>query len=118
MNKCFRCATRYPMALDVQLRWRDGDATLKATGITADVSANGLLVMSAASFGKGTRVKCHLALPLEVTKVPSILVCQGMVVRSSGLEWGSLSAVTIEDYEIQPEDGEPAYTRRGRAAGA
>lgn len=118
MNDSFRCATRYPMALDVQLQWRDGDSTGQATGITADVSANGLLVMTAASLSKGARVICRLALPRQVTTAPSDLVCEGKVVRSRGQEWGLLFAMTIEDYEIQPQGAEPACDRRSRAAGA
>ena len=92
-----------PVELPVSLSWRTpAGAERQIRGKTEYVSGTGLFVVAPVRLCRETLISFTVILPLEVTRVPIELACQGRVVRPSRLgELSGFSAI-IDDYELRP----------------
>jgi len=98
-----RQGRRYPLKLPAQVRWKArGKSVRGAQGETGDISASGLLVVIPNHLPLGTIINVTIHLPVELTKVPVELSCQGRVVRKSRMAKGQGISATIEDFELRP----------------
>ena len=96
-----RTGGRIPIELPVEIRWKAPNGKLRrAQGRTASISSNGVHLTVAAKVRPQTPIKITVKLPLEFTKVPLQLHCQGRVVRQAPGASG-LRAV-IDDYKLRP----------------
>jgi hypothetical protein len=97
-----RTGGRIPIELPVEIRWKAPNGKLKeAQGKSVSISSNGVHMAVAAKIRPQTPVTITVKLPLEFTKVPLQLYCQGRVVRQAPGATG-LRAV-IDDYKLRPE---------------
>ena len=105
-----RTGGRIPIELPVEIHWKAPSGKLKeAQGETVSISSNGVHMTVAAKIRPQTPVTITVRLPLEFTKVPLVLHCQGRVVRQAPGATG-LRAV-IDDYKLHP-----AGRKTGRSA--
>ncbi len=96
-----RTGGRIPIELPVEIRWKAADGKLReAQGETVSISANGVHMTVAAKIKPQTPVTIKVRLPLEVTRVPLLLECEGRVVKQAKGATG-LRAV-IDDYRLHP----------------
>jgi hypothetical protein len=96
-----RTGGRIPIELPVEIRWKTARGLLKeAQGETVSISSNGVHMAVAARIPAQTPVTIKVRLPLEVTRVPLVLECQGRVVRQARGATG-LRAV-IDQYKLHP----------------
>jgi hypothetical protein len=96
-----RTGGRIPIEAPVEIRWKAPGGKLKeAQGETVSISSNGVHMTVAAKIRPQTPVTITIRLPLEITKVPLVLHCQGRVVKQAPGATG-LRAV-IDDYELHP----------------
>lgn len=96
-----RTGGRIPIELPVEIRWKAANGKLKeAQGKSVSISSNGVHMVVAAKIRPQTPVTITVKLPLEFTKVPLQLFCQGRVVQQAAGAVG-LRAV-IDDYKLRP----------------
>ena len=103
MAKSRRAYRRIPVELPISLWWRTPKgAERQIRGKTENVSGAGLYVVTSVRLRRETPISFTVILPLEVTRVPIELACQGRVVRSS--RPGELSGfgAIIDDYVLRP----------------
>ncbi len=75
---------------------------MKTSGKTAVMSGNGLYVAAPVRLRQETPVRITVTLPVEITKVPLELLCQGRVVRQEKpLSFPGIVAI-IDDYQFRP----------------
>ncbi|MBI4164554.1 MAG: hypothetical protein HY508_02340 [Acidobacteria bacterium] len=96
-----RTGGRIPIELPVEIRWKSPDGKLKAAqGKTVSISSNGVHTTVAAKLRPQTAITITVRLPLEFTKIPLQLFCQGRVIRrvpgTTGLR------ALIDDYKLRP----------------
>ncbi len=96
-----RSGTRIPLELPVNLRWKSSRGYRQVQGWTGSISGNGLFVRVPLRPPRATPITFTIALPIEVTKVPLELHCQGRVVHYS--ELGEVLGVgaVIDDYKFR-----------------
>ncbi len=70
-------------------------------GKTGCISGNGVFVTVPLRPPRETPVTFTISLPIEITKVPLELHCQGRVVNYSQLGEGLGVGVTIDDYKFR-----------------
>ncbi len=95
---------RIPIQGRVTGHYTDG-STFEITGISKDVSAEGMFVFLGSELAVGSRVELMLQLPSQdLFKQTVTLRCAGRVVRTEGaMPDGSFGvAVAFEDVEISP----------------
>jgi hypothetical protein len=98
-----RQVKRYPLRLPAQVRWKShGTSAGGVQGETEDISSSGLLVVIPNHLPLGTTINITIHLPVELTKVPVELSCQGRVVRKSRMTKGQGISAIIEDFELRP----------------
>ena len=103
MAESRRIYRRIPVELPVSLRWRTPrGAERQIRGKTENVSGTGLFVVAPVRLRRETPISFTVILPLEVTRVPIELACQGRVVRSSRVGGRVGFGVIIDDYELRP----------------
>jgi hypothetical protein len=96
-----RTGGRIPIELPVEIRWKAPDGKLKrAEGKTASISSNGVYMTVSVKLRPQTPITISVNLPIEFTKVPLKLLCQGRVIRQPAGASG-LRAV-IDDYKLRP----------------
>jgi hypothetical protein len=96
-----RTGGRIPIEAPVEIRWKAPGGKLKeAQGETVSISSNGVHMTVAAKIRPRTPVTITVRLPLEITRVPLVLQCQGRVVKQAPGATG-LRAV-IDEYELHP----------------
>jgi len=96
-----RTGGRIPIELPLEIRWKARDGKLqRAEGKTASISANGVLMTVPVKLPPHTPITIAVNLPVEFTKVPLQILCQGRVVRQSAKVSG-LRAV-IDNYKLRP----------------
>ena len=107
-----RTGGRIPIELPVEIRWKAPGGKLKAAqGKTLSISSNGVHTTVAAKLRPQTAITITVELPLEFTKVPLQLLCQGRVLRQPPGATG-LRAV-IDDYKLRPA-GRGAVKAKGK----
>jgi len=100
-RKGIRAGTRIPIELPVQIRWKSpGGIKHQVQGKTGNISGNGLFILVPVRLRHDTPIDFTVSLPVQTTKVPTQLRCQGRVVRrySAGAMAGI--AVVIDDYKF------------------
>jgi hypothetical protein len=98
-----RQGKRYPLKLPALVRWKArGKSVGGAKGETGDISPSGLLVVIPNHLPLGTTINVTIHLPIELTKVPVELTCQGRVVRKSRTAKAQGISAIIEDFELRP----------------
>jgi hypothetical protein len=105
-----RAGIRLPMKLPVLISWRTATGKYRQTQAdTANLSGNGLLLLTPTRFRPQTPVRCRVFLPRAVTGVYVELICLGRVVRRSGTRETPAVAAIIDEYELRraPEWGAP-----------
>jgi len=94
---------RYPLTLPAQVRWKaPRGKTGRAEVTTGDMSSSGLMVVMPSPLPLGTIINVTINLPIELTKVPVKLSCQGRVVRKSRLGASQGIGAIIEDFQLRP----------------
>lgn len=73
---------------------------MSSQGNTVSISSNGVHMTVAARIRPQTPVTITVKLPMEITKLPLVLSCEGRVVRQAPGASG-LRAV-IDDYRLRP----------------
>jgi hypothetical protein len=95
-----RAGVRIPVELPVEVRWtnRAGRA-YQAQGRTASISANGMFMSLPVRLRPETAVKISVSLPIEYTRIPLELLCEGRVVGQPAGVVG-VGAI-IDDYQVR-----------------
>jgi len=90
------------MKLPVFVFWKTASGRYRKTQAdTANLSGNGLLLLTPTRLRPQTPVRCRVFLPKAVTGVSVELICLGRVVRRSGDGETSAVAATIDEYELR-----------------
>ena len=98
-----RQGRRYPLKLPAEVRWKPEAKTVsRARGEIDNISTSGLLVVLPDGLPLGTTINVTINLPVELTKVPVELSCQGRVVRKSPMGKGQGISAIIEDFKLRP----------------
>ena len=106
-----RQGKRYPLTLPGQVRWKAPRGSVgRAQVTTGDVSSSGLLVVMPSPLPLGTTINVTINLPVELTKVPVELSCQGRVVRKSRMGKNQGIGAIIEDFQLRPSHLKAAKT--------
>src|SRR5260370_38922307 len=96
-----RSGSRIPVELPVNVRWRSSKGYRRVQGKTGSISGNGLYITLPLRPPPATPITFTIALPIEVTKVPLELQCQGRVVHYSDLGKVLGIGATIDDYKFR-----------------
>ncbi len=89
----------------MHLRWKSPAGVYRQVeGKTATISGNGLYVSVPTRPPQKTSITFKIALPVEVTRVPLELQCEGRVVRWFQSGKGSGIGAVIDDYKLQRAD--------------
>lgn len=98
-----RAGVRIAIELPAQLSWKNrAGKSQRVTGKTAMMSRNGLFIAVPIRLPHETPVNITVNLPVEITRVPLQLLCDGRVIRYG--KSGSLSAIgaIIDEYRFRP----------------
>ncbi len=97
-----RAGVRLPMKLRVLICWKTASGRYRKTQAdTANLSGNGLLLLTPTRFRPHTPVRCRVFLPNAITGVSVELVCRGRVVRHTGAGETPGVAAMIDEYELR-----------------
>lgn len=97
-----RAAVRLPMKLPVLICWKTASGRYRKTQAdTANLSGNGVLLLTPTRFLPYTPVRCRVFLPDAGTGVSLELVCRGRVVRHTGAGEEPGVAAIIDEYELR-----------------
>jgi hypothetical protein len=96
-----RTAVRFPIRLDVVLHTADKEYV----GVTEDISANGILFVSAELPPLGSKVQFRLTMPAAVMGGTEyvVLECLGRVVRHTQMDGRAMAAAVIDEYSLKVE---------------
>lgn len=98
-----RQGKRYPLRLPAEVRWKAaGGSAGRVRGETEDISSSGLLVVIPRHLPLGTTINVTINLPIELTKAPVELSCQGRVVHKRPMGKGQGISAIIEDFQLRP----------------
>jgi hypothetical protein len=103
-----RAGVRIPVELPAQVRWKSRwGSPRQVQGKTCNISGNGLLVTLPIRPRPKTPIAITVSLPLELTRIPVELLCQGRVVRwEQKGDHRSMGAI-IDEYELRPARPRP-----------
>jgi hypothetical protein len=97
-----RAGVRLPMKLPAVLYWTTASGSHRRTQTdTANLSRNGLLLLTSARLRPQTPIRCRVFLPKAVTGASVELLCVGRVVRRSRAGETPAVAAIIDDYELR-----------------
>ncbi len=103
MVNCIRGSIRIPVELPVEVQWKGrGGKQQQATGKTATMSGNGLLMALPTQLRHEMRIIITVTLPMEITRVPLELYCQGRVVGRKPAGPPTGVGAIIDDYQFRP----------------
>jgi hypothetical protein len=98
-----RAGVRIQLELPARVKWKSRTGrSREAEGKTACISANGLLVTAPVRLRDQTPITITVNLPVEVTKIPLQLLCQGRVVSQRAPAKTAGIGVIIDHYQFQP----------------
>jgi PilZ domain-containing protein len=101
-----RAGIRLPMKLPVLITWKTASGRYRKTQAdTANLSGNGLFLLTPRRFRPLTPIRCRVLLPLGVAGISVELICLGRVVRCSGARETPAVAAIIDEYELRPAPG-------------
>jgi PilZ domain len=101
-RKGIRASTRIPLELHVQMRWKSpGGIERKIQAKTGNMSGNGLFIVTPVRLRHDTQIKFTISLPMEITKIPTELLCTGRVVRQYPTGANAGIGVVIDDYRLR-----------------
>ena len=98
-----RSGARIPVELPVEISWKNrAGRPQRAQGKTAIMSGNGVFLSIPVRLRALPPISITVSLPVEITRTPLQLFCQGRVVKQdkSGASAG-LGAI-IDDYRFRP----------------
>jgi hypothetical protein len=103
MNMNFlRSGARIPLELPVEITWKNRAGRPKhAQGKTATMSGNGLYMELPIRLRALTPISITVSLPVEITRVPLQLLCQGRVVKQEGAGPSPGVGAIIDDYRFR-----------------
>ncbi len=88
------------MVLPVEVRWRGrAGKAHQAQGTTACISSNGMLMLLPVSLRHETPITIAVSLPVDYTRIPLQLRCEGRVVGQPAGATG-VGAI-IDDYQVR-----------------
>lgn len=91
------------MELPVHVRWKSREGKYRQVeGKTASISGNGMLLSVSVHLRDQTPVEIAVLLPIEVTRVPLELLCQGRAVRQNPATGPAGIGAIIDDYQFRP----------------
>lgn len=98
-----RGGQRIPVEFPVQVEWKGrGGKQQHAEGKTAMMSGNGLYMVLPIRLQDDTPITVTVSLPVELTKVPTELLCEARVVRSDPPGKPAGVGAIIDDYQFRP----------------
>ena len=98
-----RAGVRIPVELPAQIRWKNRAGKYReAQGKTATISGNGLFMTVPLRLRHETPVTITVTLPVEVTKIPLELLCEGRVVRQHLTPQLPGIGAIIDHYQFRP----------------
>lgn len=96
-----RAGVRIPVQLPVEVRWKNrAGRAYQAQGKTACISVNGMFMLLPVRLRPETPVSISVSLPVEFTRIPLQLLCEGRVVGQPAGVTG-VGAI-IDDYQVRP----------------
>jgi PilZ domain-containing protein len=96
-----RSGVRIPLELPVHIRWKSAGGYRQVQGKTGCISGNGLFVRVPLRPPRSTPITFTITLPIEITKVPLELHCQGRVVHYSQRGEGLGVGAVIDEYKFR-----------------
>ena len=95
-----RAGVRIPVELPVEVRWKNrAGRAYQAQGRTASISGNGMFMSLPVRLRPETPVTISVSLPIEFTRIPLQLLCEGRVVGQPAGVMG-VGAI-IDDYQVR-----------------
>jgi hypothetical protein len=98
-----RTGFRIPVELPIEVSWKSQSGNYhRVYGKTGNISGNGLFVVVPHRPHRATPITMTVHLPVEVTRFPLDLLCEGRVVR--WIREGKLLGIgaVIDAYEVRP----------------
>ncbi len=90
------------MKLPAVICWKTASGRYRKTQAdTANLSGNGLLLLTSKAIRPQTPVRCRVFLPKAATGSSVELICLGRVVRRSGARDTPAIAAIIDEYELR-----------------
>ena len=97
-----RAGVRLPIKLPALISWRTASGRYRETQAdTANLSGNGLLLLTPRRFRPHTPIHCRLFLPNAVTGISVEFCLAGRVVRHTGAGEVPGVAAVIDDYDLR-----------------
>lgn len=95
-----RAGVRIPVQFPVEVRWKNrAGRAYQAQGKTACISVNGMFMLLPVRLRPETPVSISVSLPVEFTRIPLQLLCEGRVVGQPAGVTG-VGAI-IDDYQVR-----------------
>ncbi len=98
-----RSGARIPIELPAEISWKNrAGKPQRAQGKTAVMSGNGVFLSIPVRLRALTPVSITVTLPVEVTKRPLQLLCEGRVVKQEKPGHATGLGAIIDDYRFRP----------------
>lgn len=98
-----RGGERVDVEFPVEVEWKGrGGKQQHIQGKTATMSGNGLYMVLPIQLRDNTPITVTVSLPVELTKTPIELLCEGRVVRSDQPGTPAGVGAIIDDYQFRP----------------
>jgi PilZ domain len=102
-----RSGARIPVELPVEITWKNRTGRpQRAQGKTSTMSGNGLYMTVPVRLRASTPISIVVTLPVELTRKPLELLCQGRVVRQEKSKTSAGVGAIIDDYRFRPSNRE------------
>lgn len=100
-NDPVRTAVRFPLHLDVNIRWDSGELH----AVTENVSSNGILFAADPPLPVGSFIQFTMVMPAAVMGSPEDvkLECAGRIVRQQKVDGKTLVAAVIDEYSLKAD---------------
>ena len=102
-----RSGARIPVELPVEITWKSRTGRpQRAQGKTSTMSGNGLYMAIPIRLRASTPISIVVTLPVEMTRTPLQLHCEGRVVRQDKPSAVAGIGAIIDDYRFRPAQRE------------
>ena len=103
MTNFLRSGARIPVQLPVEISWKTrAGRSQRAQGTTTTMSGNGLFMTVPVRLRDSTPISIVVSLPVEITRTPLQLFCQGRVVKQDKSNTIPGIGAIIDDYRFRP----------------